>query len=190
MRRVTALLSSCIACSLFLTEPAAAQEVFSCVWRNPERTMTRIFPAARDYKTVTLPIGAAQRQAIERAMGFPLLPGQREQFQYYVMTGGDGRPLGSIIAASQKGEYGAIEFVFGLDPAGAVAGIYVQRSRERDQSFKERAFLDPLVGLELGDADRLRRRQAGEKNRGHVAVLRGLLKELVTFRELTRRRAG
>ncbi len=149
--------------------------------------MTRIFPAARDYRTVTLPIAAAQRAAIEQATGFPLLPGQREQFQYYAMTGEAGRPVGTIIAASQKGEYGAIEFVFGLDPAGAVAGIYVQRARERDQGFKERAFLDQFVGLKLADTERLRRRLAGEKRRGQGAVLQGLLKELTTFRELKRR---
>ena len=152
--------------------------------------MTRIFPAARDYRTVTLPIAAPQRAAIEQAIGFPLLPGQREQFQYYAMTGAAGRPVGTIIAASQKGEYGAIEFVFGLDPSGAVAGIYVQRARERDQGFKERAFLDQFVGLKSGDTERLRRRLAGEKRRGEGAVLQGLLKELTTFRELTRRPAG
>ncbi len=155
------------------------------MWRNPERTMTRIFPGARDYRTVTVPIRPAQREAIERATGFPLLPGQREQFQYFTMTGEAGRPVGTIIAASQKGEFGAIEVVFGLDEAGAIAGLYVQRARERDQAFRERAFLDQFLGTKVTDAARLRRRLAGEKNRGAAAVLQGVLKELVTFRELT-----
>jgi len=152
--------------------------------------MTKIFPAARDYRTVTVPISPARRQAIEKAIGFPLLPGQREQFQYYVMTGEKGRALGTIIAASQKGEYGAIEFVFGLDPAGTIAGIYVQRARERDQSFRERAFLDRFVGQGLADTERLRERRSRERNRGAGAVLEGVLKELVAFRELAQKPGG
>ncbi len=152
--------------------------------------MTRIFPAARDYRTVTMPIGAARRAAIEKAIGFPLLPGQREQFQYFTMTGEAGRPIGTIIAATQKGQYGAVEFVFGLDGAGAIVGIYVQRARERDQTFKERSFLDQFLGMKAADAGRLRKMLGAEGNRGRAAVIAGLLKELTTFRELASNPAG
>lgn len=175
-----------IVCLLFLGNltPLAAQDVYLCVWRNPERTMTRIFPEARDYKTVSLPISAEQRQSIEERLGFALLPGQQDRFQYFEMTGQAGRPIGTIIAASQKGEYGAVEFVFGLDEEGIIKGLYVQRARERDQSFKERAFLDRFVGRSIRQVDDFPDFNPDDPSPGALAVIRGLVKEIVCYVEL------
>lgn len=169
---------------LFSALPASAQDVYLCVWRNPERTMTRLFPDARDYKTVSIPISADQRKRIEGRLGVSLLPGQQDQFQYYEMTGEKGRVIGTIIAASQKGEYGAVEFVFGLDREGVIRDIYVQRARERDPSFKERAFLDLFVGRSFREAADLAKLHTGEPTPGATAVIRGLVKELVCYEEL------
>ena len=96
---------------------AIAQESFPCVWRNPERTMTKIFPDAADYKSINAPISAAQRADVEKKLGHPLLPGQEKVFSYYEMIGKGGKQIGYIMAPAQKGEYGAVEFVFGLDTA-------------------------------------------------------------------------
>lgn len=161
--------------------PAAAEEVFLCVWRNPERTMTKIFPDARDYKTMSIPISKEERKTIEERLGFSLLPGQQDRFQYFEMTGDAGRTIGSIIAASQKGEYGAVEFVFGLDMDGRIKNIYVQRARERDQSFKDRSFLDLFVGRSIGEWETFGTIYGGDPTPGTRAVIQGLSKELICF---------
>ncbi|MBN1129662.1 MAG: hypothetical protein JXA71_11780 [Chitinispirillaceae bacterium] len=144
--------------------------------------MTRIFPEAKDYKTVNHALTAAERTAIEAKLGFALLPGQRDQFQYFEMTGEGGRVIGTIIAASQKGEYGAIEFVFGMDTTGIIKGIYVQRSRERDVRFKDRGFLDLFLGKNSGS---IAQAYKGPATLGTTAVIRGLQKELVAFETVT-----
>lgn len=175
--------SSSIACLLgiFSALPLSAQDIYLCVWRNPERTMTRIIPDAKDYRTVNNKVTGRQREAIEARLGFKLLPGQRDQFQYFEMTGEKGKRLGTIIAASQKGEYGAIEFVLGMDTNNVINGIYVQRSRERDTRFKDRKFLDLFVGKKLGDAMSLGKFYKGEKTKGTDAVIQGIQKELVAY---------
>lgn len=177
---------SCIACFLLLISvlPIAAQDVYLCVWRNPERTMTRIFPDARDYKTINLRISEAQRKTIEERLGFELLPGQQDQFQYFEMTGEKGQIVGTIIAASQKGEFGAIEFVFGLDADMIIKDIYIQRARERDQSFKDRSFLDLFSGQSIKEKMGFDQLHIGESTPGTAAVIRGLIKELVAFEAL------
>jgi hypothetical protein len=177
---------SSIACFLgiFNSLPLFAQDAYLCVWRNPERTMTRIFPEAKDYKTVNNRITEELREAIEKRLGFALLPGQRDQFQYFEMTDETGKRIGTIIAASQKGEYGAVEFVFGMDTANVINGIYIQRSRERDTRFKDRRFLDLFTGKKPDDALSIGKAYKGEKNKGTEAVIRGLQKELVTYEAL------
>ncbi|MCU0609587.1 MAG: hypothetical protein MUF22_07465 [Chitinispirillaceae bacterium] len=146
--------------------------------------MTRIFPDAKDYRTVNNALSAAQRAAIESKLGFALLPGQRDQFQYFDMTGTGGKTIGTIIAASQKGEFGAIEFVFGMDTNDVITSIYVQRAREKNTDFKDRKFLDLFIGLKASDAWKLDRIYKGEKTKGTDAVIKGLKKELVSFEEI------
>lgn len=80
--------------------PAGAQDAYLCIWRNPERTMTRIFPDARDYRTVTAGISPEQRRRIEDQVGYELLPGQQDQFQYFEMTGASGQVIGTIIPST------------------------------------------------------------------------------------------
>ncbi len=180
------LLFSSIVLCLFLSDIAiiSAQEVYLCVWRNPERTMTTIFPDARDYKTITLDISDGDRVEIESDLGHELLPGQEKQFLYYDMIGSDGDSIGSIIAASQKGEYGIVEFVFGLDEEGKIKDIYIQRARERDRTFKKREFLDLFVGLNVSEADQVKQRYSGPETPGTKAVIRGIRKELTAFNHL------
>ena len=155
-----------------------------CVWRNPERTMTRIFPDARDYKSVTARISAEQRAVIEKTLGYELLPGQQDQFQYYQMLDAAGSAIGTIIPSTQKGEFGAVEFVFGLGPDNVIKGLYIQRARERDQAFKKRVFLDLFVGRTTADRDAIAQIDSGGSTPGKQAVIRGLFKELTTMETL------
>ena len=187
-RRAMKLCFSFIVCflSLFSTLPLAAQDVYLCVWRNPERTMTKIFPEARDYKTMTVAISDEVREVIEGKLGFELLPGQQDLFQYFEMTGDGGQVIGTIIAASQKGEYGAVEFVFGLDTDLTLKDIYIQRARERDRDFKKREFLDLFVGRSFEDILNFDVTLVAEPTPGATAVIQGVAKELVAFEALVR----
>jgi len=172
-----------------LPGPCQAQEVYICVWTNPERTMTRIFPQARDYRTVTKKISPQALKTIEDRIQSKLLPGQRETYQYYEMLDDRGNHLGYILAASQKGEYGAIEFVFGIGLDFTIKGIYIQRARERDTEFKKPEFLEQFIGKNIKDADTMEiGKDITAKNTiGTAAVVSGVKKELIAFEELATR---
>ncbi len=167
-----------------------AQEVYICVWTNPERTMTRIFPQASDYRTVTKKISPKILGVIEKRLGAKLLSGQREAFQYYEMLDDQGVLLGYITAASQKGEYGAIEFVFGTDLNQEINGLYIQRARERDRAFKKKEFLDQFLGKTIQDAEELElgKNIMAKDSVGVMAVISGIKKELIAFDELVLKR--
>lgn len=164
-----------------------AQEVYQCVWRNPERTMTRLFPGAKDYKTLTKRISESQLRAIEEKAG-ALLPGQKQAFQYFEMLSSGGTVIGYTLAATQKGEYGAIEFVFGLNAHRIITGIYIQRARERDGEFKKADFLNQFIGKSIADIERMKTRAGitGKKTAGTSAVIAGIVKELVALDVLAR----
>lgn len=161
--------------------PAFSQEVFVCVWRNPERTMNRLFPDARDYKTVSLPISSSQLDIIEKRSQSIVLQGQREQYQYFEMLNDAGEIIGYTEAVTQKGDYGAIEFVFGLDKEYKVIGLYIQRSRERNNEFKAKDFLASFVGTSLADAEAIVDPLGDAGNTGTKAIANGLKKALITL---------
>jgi len=169
-----------------ISTSVSAQELFICVWRNPERTMARIFPEARDYKTVTREISPQKREIIEERLGSQLLPGQQETFQYYELLDMKGSLLGYIIASAQRGEFGVIEFVFGLDRDIKINGIYIQRARERDREFRKREFLKQFIGKGVQDVDKMQigKDIKAEKTTGTTAVILGIRKELITLDEL------
>lgn len=129
---------------LLFTSSTAYAEV--CVWRNPERTMTRIFPEAGDYKTIIKAISGEKKGSIEKRLGATLDPGESKEWMYYEITDGKGGTLGYIIADAEKGEMGIIEIVMGITPDGKVLGVYVQRARERDKEFKSDEFLKQFTG--------------------------------------------
>jgi len=122
-----------------------------CVWRDPERTMQRIFPAARDYKTITVKFTPENARAIEKQLGFSIEePAQGGEFNFYDIigaVGGKPRKIGTVIALAGKGEYGVIEVVIGVDDAGKILGAYIQRSRERaTKALESPGFLDQFNG--------------------------------------------
>jgi len=158
------------------TELCFAEETYQCIWRNPERTMMRIFPEAKDYTTITRKISAEDLKLIEEKAG-KLLPGQKDAFQYYELNGEDGAILGYIFASTQKGEYGAIEFVFGVSNTGEIIGIYIQRSRERDKEFRKKEFLDLFIGKTIAEIEEME----FTETIGTLALVSGLKKELTAF---------
>lgn len=146
--------------------------------------MTRIFPDAKDYRTNTVKISPLQLATIEKTTGMTVLPGQRDVFSYYIMTGVKGEQVGTILAVTQKGEFGAIEFVVGVDTKGVIKGLYVQRTREPDTRFKQRDFLDLFVGQNSSDVLSFKSLYKGQKSAGTEAVTSGLIKDLVSLRVL------
>lgn len=126
-----------------------------CVWRDPERTMQRLFPAARDYKSVIVKLTPQHIAAIEKTLGAKLDPAETREFNFYDITGvADERAtkLGTVMALAGKGEYGAIEVVVGLDTANRIVGVYVQRAREKGRKALEAdAFLQQFAGKTYGD---------------------------------------
>ena len=168
--------------SLGLIENLTSQERYPCIWRNPERTMSRLFPRANDYKTVSIRFSKNQLHFIEQKAG-KLLPGQTQVFQYFEMVNANGKLIGYTMASTQKGEYGAIEFVFGLNTKRRINGIYIQRARERDSEFKKKRFLNQFIGKSIADINKLKSWQGiiGRKTVGTSAVISGIIKELVSL---------
>jgi len=149
--------------------------------------MTKIFPDALDYISVNASVSPEQLQQIEKSIGFEVLPGQRDIFPHYTMTGEEGTHIGTIIAVTQKGEFGAIEFVFGLDTNLVIKGLYIQRARERDRRFKEREFLDLFIGRKAEEALTFNSLYQGPETPGTSAVIRGLTKALTTYDVVVRK---
>ena len=121
-----------------------------CVWRDPERTMQKIFPAARDYKTVTVKMTPERIADIEKAISAPLHASEKREFDFYdILDVVEGKPqkIGTIMALAGKGEYGSIEVVIGVEGDGKVAGAYIQRSRERvTTAMQSPEFLKQFAG--------------------------------------------
>lgn len=120
--------------------------------------MQRIFPAARDYKTITVKLTPETIAAIEKAIGGPLENSEKSEFNFYELTGtvgGKTQRIGTIVALAGKGEYGAIEVVIGVDEGGKIVGTYIQRARERaTKALQSKSFLEQFVGkTKDGDFD-------------------------------------
>lgn len=139
----------CVFILSFLPTLAALADV--CVWRDPERTMTKLFPDAQDYLTVDRKLDAASIAAIEKILGEPLEETEKKEYSFYEIRAGK-RSLGLVMALAGTGEYGTIETVVGVNPDGSIRGVYLQRIRERlrDQlssddfliQFKGKTFKD------------------------------------------------
>jgi hypothetical protein len=141
--------------ALALWLSAAPLRADVCVWRDPERTMQKIFPQARDYKTRTLKMTPERIAGIEKAIGTKLEDTERKEFDLYEITGSvDSKPqkLGTVLALAGKGEYGTIEVVIGVDGSDKVVGAYIQRTRERvSKAIQSPEFLNQFAGKTRND---------------------------------------
>lgn len=156
-----------------------------CVWRNPERTMTKIYPEAGDYKTITKMISKEKKEVIEKRLGESLAPGESKDWIYYEITDRKGKTLGYIIADAEKGEYGVIEMVMGITPDGKVVGLYIQRSREKDKEFKSDEFLRQFIGKIVKDPIQIGKDIKVASNSIPVkGVILGVRKMLIFYDEL------
>lgn len=155
-----------------------------CVWRDPERTMTRLFPKAKDYETIDRKISNEQRDRIEQQLGKPLDPGERENWLYYRIRGEKGEPLGYILTDAEKGEYGVIEIVMSIATDGKIIGLYIQRARERDKEFKSKEFLDQFIRKTKSDPIQVGKDIKAKTSLPTEQVAFGVRKMLVMFDQL------
>lgn len=158
-----------------------------CVWRNPERTMAKIFPEAGDYKTITKIISNEQRESIEKRLQDKLASSESKDWIYYEITAVSGGTLGYIIADAEKGEYGVIEIVIGIDAHGKVKGIYIQRSMEKDKEFKSQKFLSQFSGKTVTDPIKIGSDiKVANESIAVKAVILGVRKMLIFYDELAK----
>lgn len=150
---------------LFVALLSVSSSVYAdvCVWRDPERSMLKLFPEARDYRTVTRKLDAATIARIEQLIGEPLEAGEKAEFNFYEITGA-GRSLGWVMALAGMGEYGVIEAVVGLEPDHRIRGVYLQRVRERKaEALKSPAFLDQFKGKRVREPSTVNPAPGAEK---------------------------
>jgi len=155
--------------SLSLLSSLAQADV--CVWRDPERTMVRLFPEAKDYKTEVYKLKPEQIERIEALAGEPLHPTEKEEYNLYAITA-DGRTLGWVLALAGTGEYGVIETVVGLNADHSIRGVYLQRVRERKRkALKSDEFLGQFRNKTQKDALDIKLVAGAEKPSAEIARL-------------------
>jgi hypothetical protein len=163
-----------------------------CVWRDPDRTMARLFPEARDYLTVTKKVTPQVVARMERELGARLDDSEKAEFNFYELRlrrAGKTVTVGTAMALAGKGEYGAIEVVIGLDPQGRIRAAYIQRSREKaNQAIRSDSFLGQFVGKSVEDPLRFGKDLRGldGAQRAAEAVRLTIRKMLLFERELRR----
>lgn len=150
-----------------------------CVWRDPERTMSRLFPKANDYQTIDRKISSEKLKLVEEILGRPLDPGERTNWIYYRITS-EG-VLGHVLTDAEKGEYGVIEIVMGITTDGKVIGVYIQLARERDKEFKSKEFLYQFIGKTKEDPIQIGRDIQAESSLPTNQVAYGVRKMLIMY---------
>lgn len=167
----------CLGFFLFVLLPQAALADV-CVWRDPERTMTKLFPGAQDYLTVDRKMTPAIVTDIEAVLGKPLEETEKTEFSFYEIKAGK-RSLGWVMALAGTGVYGVIETVVGLNPDGTVRGVYLQRIREpQRKDLSADAFLDQFKGKTLQDSFDVKLVADAEKPSREIARL---VKKMLAF---------
>lgn len=171
----------------FVAKPLMADV---CVWRDPERTMQKLFPVARDYKTVTVKMTPERIAAIERALGAELDESEKVEFNFYDImgiVGGKPKKVGTIIALAGKGEYGVIEVVIGVENNGRIVGVYIQRSRERvTRALQSPEFLSQFVGKTKDDGFDVGRhiRPAASNAEAASGVVAFVIRKMLIFHDV------
>lgn len=126
-----------------------------CVWRDPDKTMSKLFPEARDYVTITKKLTQEIVASIEKQLGTKLDDSEKAEFNFYDLRAlKDGKPtsVGTAMALAGKGEFGAIEVVIGVDLQGKIRAVYIQRSREKaSKALKSDAFLKQFTRKSVAD---------------------------------------
>ena len=133
--------------TLLLAGTAAAS---LCVWRQPDADISGIFGSG-SYKTVFADITDAQKQKIEKRLGFPL-DADETQFKYFPVFKGKQR-VGTVMTHAGKVQFGAIEVVVAVvagDSGPVIKEVRIQRDREKAKAaLRGKEFLGQFKGKGL-----------------------------------------
>jgi len=165
-----------IALSLFVFVNTAFADV--CVWRDPERTMIKLFPHAEDYKTLVYKLTSDQIHNIESLFGKSLDDSEKHEFNIYAINQ-SGKIIGWVMALAGTGEYGVIETVIGLNSDHSIRGVYLQRVRERKRkALKSDSFLNQFDGKKQGSEFNITAITGAEKASNEITLL---IKKMLAF---------
>ena len=161
-----------------------------CVWRQPDTDISDIFGSG-SYKTVFADITDAQKQKIEKRLGFPL-DADETQFKYFPVFKGKER-VGTVMTHAGKGQFGAIEVVVAVvegDSGPVIKAVRIQRDREKAKAaLRSKEFLGQFKGKGLNDAFKLGddlKTAAPGADKASQAVATAARKLLIVYDELGR----
>ncbi len=122
-----------------------------CVWRNPDKDIKKIFPKATGYKSIIRRYDKKEKEKIETFINKELDPDETE-FTFYLIFSNKKR-IGTVLTHTEKGQYGAIEVVIGLDSLNKVQKVLIQRDREvKSKELRSENFLNQFIGKSFQDA--------------------------------------
>ena len=164
-----------------------------CVWRQPDTDISDIFGSG-SYKTVFADITDAQKQKIEKRLGFAL-DADETQFKYFPVFRGKQR-VGTVMTHAGKGQFGAIEVVVAVvngDSGPVIKEVRIQRDREKAKAaLRGKEFLGQFKGMSANDDFRMTNGQSGMRpaakgaEKTSQAVANAVRKLLVVYDELGR----
>jgi hypothetical protein len=114
---------------LFESKAKPPQTAPMCPWREPQSDLKRFFPGATRYEVETRILSGLR---VELAQRLGRTPTGEENALHVYRIYQDKLALGAVLTRRVKGDYGAIELVLAVDPAGQVRGLLLQRLREPD----------------------------------------------------------
>ncbi len=164
-----------------------------CVWRQPDSDISGIFGSG-SYKTVFVDITDAQRQKIEKRLGFAL-DADETQFKYFPVFKGTKR-VGTVMTHAGKGQFGTIEVVAAVvqgDSGPVIKEVRIQRDREKAKAaLRGKEFLGQFKGMSANDEFRTTNDESGLRTaakgaeKASQAVASAVRKLLVVYDELGR----
>ena len=121
-----------------------------CLWRNPDKDIKKIFPQATHYKSIIRKYNKEEKKKIEKLIGKNLDVDETE-FTFYQIFSNKKR-IGTVLTHAEKGGYGVIEVVIGLDTLRKVVKVLIQRDREiKSKELRSENFLKQFKGKSFKD---------------------------------------
>ena len=117
-----------------------------CPWRQPQRDLLELFPAATNYFAETRILSGAM-VPIQKRLGRAMTVDENPLRIFRVHR--QEQWVGSVLLCRVKGEHGGIEMVIGVETNGAVRGVLIQSQREPEpvaQAITNAAFLRSFIG--------------------------------------------
>lgn len=145
--------------SAFLLSFIMAADLYAavgCDLNDPDRDVKRLFPSSTGFKTVYVSIdrkggdrllGEIEERLGDRFKG--LFETADVPYTIYEIYRGK-EIIGYIHGVNQKGQYGGIQVILGLDTSGVITAFYYQKLTSRQaKKLKEPAFGRQFIGLSL-----------------------------------------